>query len=142
MSDVKIKVIDSDKLINAINEGSYDVNLSAVMAFGAAMRKESDRYNWIPVSKHMPEEQHGYFSTGIHYSDDLLVTILDVEAGESFLGMGYTCDGAWYLTSKQGYLTDEKIEQDMKYKVTAWAELLEPYVLTAEEREAMEKETK
>lgn len=95
---------------------------------------------WIPVSKHMPEERHGYFSTGIHYSDDLLVTILDVEAGESFLGMGYICDGVWYLTSKQGYLTDEKIEQGMKYKVTAWAELQEPYVLTAEEREAMEKE--
>lgn len=37
MSDVKIKVIDSDKLINAINEGSYDVNLSAVMALGAVM---------------------------------------------------------------------------------------------------------
>ena len=37
MSDVKIKVIDSDKLINAINEGSYDVNLSAIMALGAAM---------------------------------------------------------------------------------------------------------
>ena len=35
MSDVKIKVIDSDKLINAINERSYDVNLSAVMALGA-----------------------------------------------------------------------------------------------------------
>ena len=34
MDDVKIKVIDSDKLINAINEGSYDVNLSAVMALG------------------------------------------------------------------------------------------------------------
>ncbi len=37
ISDVKIKVIDSDKLINAINEGSYDVNLSAVMALGAVM---------------------------------------------------------------------------------------------------------
>lgn len=37
MSDVKIKVIDSDKLLNAINEGSYDVNLSAVMALGAVM---------------------------------------------------------------------------------------------------------
>ena len=37
MDDVKIKVIDSDKLINAINEGSYDVNLSAVMALGAVM---------------------------------------------------------------------------------------------------------
>lgn len=35
MDDVKIKVINSDKLINAINEGSYDVNLSAVMALGA-----------------------------------------------------------------------------------------------------------
>lgn len=32
MSDVKIKVIDSDKLIDAINKGSYDVDLSAVMA--------------------------------------------------------------------------------------------------------------
>lgn len=37
LDDVKIKVIDSDKLINAINEGSYDVNLSAVMALGAVM---------------------------------------------------------------------------------------------------------
>lgn len=37
MDDVKIKVIDSDKLINAINEGSYDVDLSTVMAFGAVM---------------------------------------------------------------------------------------------------------
>lgn len=37
MDDIKIKVIDSDKLVNAINEGSYDVNLSAVMALGAVM---------------------------------------------------------------------------------------------------------
>ena len=37
MDDVKIKVIDSDKLVNAINEGSYDVNLSAVMALGAVV---------------------------------------------------------------------------------------------------------
>lgn len=37
MGDVKIKVIDSDKLVKAINEGSYDINLSAVMAIGAVM---------------------------------------------------------------------------------------------------------
>lgn len=37
MADVKIKVIDSDKLVKAINEGSYDVNLSSVMALGAVM---------------------------------------------------------------------------------------------------------
>jgi len=35
--DVKIKVIDSDKLVKAINEGSYDINLSAVMALGAVI---------------------------------------------------------------------------------------------------------
>ena len=48
MDDIKIKVIDSDKLINAINEGSYEVNLSAVMALGAVMpdakKQESCEY--------------------------------------------------------------------------------------------------
>lgn len=44
MDNVKIKVIDSDKLINAINEGSYDINLSAVMALGTVMRNECS--NW------------------------------------------------------------------------------------------------
>ena len=43
MDDVKIKVIDSNKLINAINEGSYDINLSAVMALGAVMLDCIDR---------------------------------------------------------------------------------------------------
>jgi hypothetical protein len=33
--DVKVRVIDSDKLIKAIEEGSYEINLSAVMALGA-----------------------------------------------------------------------------------------------------------
>ena len=48
MSDVKIKVIDSDKLINAINEESYEIDLSAVMALGAVMsdtkKQESCEY--------------------------------------------------------------------------------------------------
>lgn len=38
MSDVKIKVINSNKLIKAIEAGSYDINLSAaVVALGAAI---------------------------------------------------------------------------------------------------------
>lgn len=37
MSDVKIKVINSNELIKAIEAGSYDINLSAaVIALGAA----------------------------------------------------------------------------------------------------------
>ena len=37
MDDIKIRVIDSNKLIDAINAGSYDINLSAVMALGAVV---------------------------------------------------------------------------------------------------------
>ena len=37
MDDIKIRVIDSDKLIKAINDGSYEVNLSAVMALGSVV---------------------------------------------------------------------------------------------------------
>ena len=37
MDDMKIRVIDSNKLIEAINTGSYDINLSAVMALGAVV---------------------------------------------------------------------------------------------------------
>lgn len=37
MSDVKIKIINSNELIKAIEAGSYDINLSAaVIALGAA----------------------------------------------------------------------------------------------------------
>ena len=53
MDDVKIKVIDSDKLINAIKEGSYDVNLSAVMALGAVMldnKKQEKVGKWKKLS--------------------------------------------------------------------------------------------
>ena len=50
MSDVKIKVIDSDKLVKAINEGSYDVNLSAVMALGAVVL-DTDMINRLPSAQ-------------------------------------------------------------------------------------------
>lgn len=62
--DVKIKVIDSDKLINAINEGSYDVNLSAVMALGAVTldtKKRHPESKWIPVSKKAHPDKEGRY---------------------------------------------------------------------------------
>ncbi len=65
MSDVKIKVIDSDKLINAINEGSYEVNLSAVMALGAVIsdtkRQEICEYCHEDLYGHVkPIEKNGH----------------------------------------------------------------------------------
>lgn len=37
------KVIDSDKLIDAINNGSYDINLTAIMALGATLIENNER---------------------------------------------------------------------------------------------------
>lgn len=56
MDAVKIKVIDSDKLINAINEGSYNVNLSAVMALGAVMVDAKKK----EICEYCHEDSDGY----------------------------------------------------------------------------------
>ena len=54
MDDIKIRVIDSKKLIEAINAGSYDINLSAVMALGAVVTQPASQ--WIPCSERLPED--------------------------------------------------------------------------------------
>lgn len=43
MDDIKIRVIDSEKLIEAINTGSYEINLSAVMALGAVVTQSASQ---------------------------------------------------------------------------------------------------
>lgn len=43
MDDIKIRVIDSKKLIEAINTGSYEINLSAVMALGAVVTQSASQ---------------------------------------------------------------------------------------------------
>lgn len=43
MDDIKIRVIDSEKLIEAINTGSYEINLSAVMALGAVVTQSTSQ---------------------------------------------------------------------------------------------------
>lgn len=58
MDDIKIRVIDSNKLIEAINTGSYEINLSAVMALGAVATQSASQ--WIPCSERLPEEDGQY----------------------------------------------------------------------------------
>lgn len=57
MDEIKIRVIDSKKLIEAINTGSYEINLSAVMALGAVVTQSASQ--WIPCSEKLPEEADG-----------------------------------------------------------------------------------
>lgn len=61
MDDIKIRVIDSNKLIEAINAGSYDINLSAVMALGSVVAQSASQ--WIPCSERLPEPGEYYFVT-------------------------------------------------------------------------------
>ena len=61
MDDIKIRVIDSKKLIEAINTGSYDINLSAVMALGAVVTQSASQ--WIPCSERLPEPGKYYLVT-------------------------------------------------------------------------------
>lgn len=60
-NDIKIRVIDSKKLIEAINAGSYEINLSAVMALGAVVTQSASQ--WIPCSERLPEEDGQYIVT-------------------------------------------------------------------------------
>lgn len=123
---MKIKVIDSDKLINAINEGSYDVNLSAVMALGGAMldTKKLMKREWIPVSEMLPEDGTDCLVSVrcsakvvmvdmATYSTDLFT----VDKEDFFGNRGES--GWYYLSREYGYCK--------MLNVMAWMPLPEPY---------------
>lgn len=61
MDDIKIRVIDSKKLIEAINTGSYEINLSAVMALGSVVTQSASQ--WIPCTERLPEPGEYYLVT-------------------------------------------------------------------------------
>lgn len=82
MDDIKIRVIDSNKLIEAINTGSYEINLSAVMALGAMVAQPASQ--WIPCSERLPE--YGVEVLTINKDDEYEINhIIDEEDGEWFL---------------------------------------------------------
>lgn len=73
--DVKIRVIDSDKLINAINEGSYDINLSAVMALGAVVldTKQPESCEDAISRQEAVKEAKELFDSGECYADKFCI---------------------------------------------------------------------
>ena len=129
MDDVKIKVIDSDKLINTINEGSYDVDLSAVMALGAVMsdakkqeiceycHSDAERNKWIPCSEKLPEDDERVLATHLGgLNPDRQVIEHIYKNGEFTLG--------WDMDMNMDSPT---FGQRYMGKVVAWMPLPEPY---------------
>ena len=111
MDDIKIKVIDSDKLINAINEGSYDVNLSAVMALGAAMSTLPSEQRWVPCSKRLPNLYEYTKNNGLFIVSD-----------------GNRSYSEWYdIYDKRRFGEPTMSGFRIDYAVTAWMPLPEPY---------------
>ena len=111
MGDVKTRVIDSDKLIKAINDGSYEINMSAVMALGAVVTQSASQ--WIPCSERLPYAEYGE-------SDTVLTTCgyRDVEdTSVRWIRLLYFNGGNWC------YPTGETYEA----KVYAWMPFPKPW---------------
>ena len=118
MSDIKIKVIDSDKLINAINEGSYDVNLSAVMALGAVTvgtkkqkiceycDKDSDERIFREIVIKYP-----LYSTCPEYKGKPYFSIKYTENGREFTGYGIYTPEAVSEFLKEYFMPSAQPEQ-------------------------------
>ena len=88
MDDVKIKVIDSDKLINAINEGSYEVNLSAVMALGGVLfdtKKQELTRTFVELVVKYPDPELCAYK---EYKGKPYYSIKYIENGEAHVGYG------------------------------------------------------
>ena len=104
MDDIKIRVIDSKKLIEAINTGSYEINLSAVMALGAVVTQFTSQ--WIPCTPETMPQEDGEYLVTIHW-----------ESG------GYYTD----LLIYKAYLKEWKNEDRIFGTVIAWQPKPEPY---------------
>ena len=104
MDDIKIRVIDSNKLIEAINTGSYEINLSAVMALGAVVAQPASQ--WTPCSEGLPKDD-----------EEVIVSCTD-DSGDtkfSYTTVGWHCKDLWVVNNERNYF------------VRAWMPLPKPW---------------
>ena len=51
--------------------------------------------HWIPCSERLPEEDN-CTGSGVQYSDDVLITVINTMDEETVIDYGHTTDGEWY----------------------------------------------
>jgi len=81
--------------------------------------QESMKPCWIPVSERLPEEDN-CTGSGVQFSDDVLMSVLNIVDEEDFIDFGHTIDGEWYS------IVEKKRIQN-GFDVIAWMPLPRPY---------------
>ena len=82
---------------------------------------------WIPVSERFPEEDN-CTGSGVQFSDDVLMSVLNIVDEEDFIDFGHTIDGEWYS------IVEKKRIQN-GFDVIAWMPLPQPYKGESEDAE-------
>ena len=80
---------------------------------------------WIPVTERLPEEDN-CTGSGVQFSDDVLMSVLNIVNEEDFIDFGHTIDGEWYS------IVEKKRIQN-GFDVIAWMPLPQPYKAESEE---------
>lgn len=74
---------------------------------------------WIPCTERLPEEDN-CTGSGVQYSDDVLITVINTMDEETVIDYGHTIDGEWYSETTDCFIPHG-------WKPIAWMPLPEPY---------------
>ena len=83
------------------------------------LREVQPEQRWISCSEKMPEEDN-CTGSGVQYSDDVLITVINTMDEETVIDYGHTTDGEWYSETTDCFIPHG-------WKPIAWMPLPEPY---------------
>ena len=83
--------------------------------------KAEAQQRWIPCSERLPEEDHWLGGSGMQFSDEVLVSVVNYDDEDIWTYISQTIDGEWAL------------ELPSHCKIIAWMPLPEPYAERREE---------
>ena len=124
------RLIDADALRERLQNLAYDDwNQGITTSFSDACYEIIDiieeqptiepEQQWISCSERMPEEDN-CTGSGVQYSDDVLITVINTMDEETVIDYGRTTDGEWYSETTDCFIPHG-------WKPIAWMPLPEPY---------------
>ena len=119
-----MRAIDADTLIEKCGnwyceEGTEEGFIGDIKHLMDAQPTIEPEQRWIPCSERMPEEDN-CTGSGVQYSDDVLITVINTMDEETVIDYGHTTDGEWYSETTDCFIPHG-------WKPIAWMLLPEPY---------------